>query len=130
MPEPRPLTILCISSYEKGQEFLRTCKKLGCRVLLLTVEKLRDGDWPRESIDEFFFMPEELPVQAIVNTVSYLARWQPIDRIVALDEFDLENAASLREHLRIRGWASAPSAIFATNSAMRGRAKEVRRARP
>ena len=103
MPEPRPITILCITSYEKGQEFLRTCKKLGCRVLLLTVEKLRDGDWPRESVDEFFFMPEELPVQAIINTVSYLARWQPIDRIVALDEFDLENAAYLREHLRIPG---------------------------
>ena len=46
-----------------------------------------------ESVDEFFFMPEELPVQAIINTVSYLARWQPIDRIVALDEFDLENVA-------------------------------------
>jgi hypothetical protein len=40
MPEARPLTILCITSYEKGQEFLRTCKALGCRVLLLTVEKL------------------------------------------------------------------------------------------
>src|SRR5205807_1065052 len=43
----RPLTILCVSSYEKGQEFLRTCKRIGCRVLLLTVEKLRNADWPR-----------------------------------------------------------------------------------
>ena len=58
-----PFTILCITSYEKGQEFLRTCKNMGCRVLLLTVEKLRDGDWPREAIDELFFMPEELPVR-------------------------------------------------------------------
>jgi hypothetical protein len=57
MPESRPLTILCVSSYEKGQEFLRTCRAIGCRVLLLTVEKLRDADWPRESIDEMFFMP-------------------------------------------------------------------------
>jgi len=65
LSEPRPITILCITSYEKGQEFLRTCKNLGCRVLLLTVEKLRDGNWPRESVDEFFFMPEELPLQAI-----------------------------------------------------------------
>ena len=124
MPEPRPLTILCISSYEKGQEFLRTCKKLGCRVLLLTVEKLRDGDWPRESIDEFFFMPEELPVQAIINTVSYLARWQPIDRIVALDEFDLENAAYLREHLRIPGMGLSTIRYFRDKLAMRGKAQE------
>ena len=51
MSEARPLTILCITSYEKGQEFLRACKDQGCRVLLLTVEKFRDGDWPRESID-------------------------------------------------------------------------------
>ena len=60
MPEARPLTILCITSYEKGQEFLRACKEQGCRVLLLTVEKFRDGDWPRESIDEFFYMPPDL----------------------------------------------------------------------
>src|SRR5580692_747769 len=82
LPEPRPITILCITSYEKGQEFLRTCKKLGCRVLLLTVEKLRDGDWPRESIDEMFFMPEELPVEDLIKAVSFAARSQPIDRIV------------------------------------------------
>jgi biotin carboxylase len=123
LPEPRPITILCITSYEKGQEFLRTCKKLGCRVLLLTVEKLRDGDWPRESVDEFFFMPEELPVQAIINTVSYLARWQPIDRIVALDEFDLENAAYLREHLRIPGMGLTTIRYFRDKLAMRGKAQ-------
>ena len=124
MPDPRPITILCITSYEKGQEFLRTCKNLGCRVLLLTVEKLRDAGWPRESIDEFFFMPEELPVQAIINTVSYLARFQPIDRIVALDEFDLENAAALREHLRIPGMGLTTIRYFRDKLAMRGRAQE------
>ena len=124
MSQARPVTILCISSYEKGQEFLRTCKNLGCRVLLLTVEKLREGDWPRESVDEFFFMPEELPVQAIINTVSYLARWQPIDRIVALDEFDLENVAALREHLRIPGMGLTTIRYFRDKLAMRGKAKE------
>ena len=124
MSEARPITILCISSYEKGQEFLRTCKNLGCRVLLLTVEKLRDADWPRESIDEFFYMPEELPVQAIINTVSYLGRWQPIDRIVALDEFDLENVAALREHLRIPGMGLTTIRYFRDKLAMRGRAQE------
>ena len=33
-------TILCLSSHEKGQEFLRQCKRSGWRVLLITVEKL------------------------------------------------------------------------------------------
>jgi biotin carboxylase len=124
LPDPRPLTILCITSYEKGQEFLRTCKNEGCRVLLLTVEKLREGDWPRESVDEFFYMPEDLPTWAIINTVSYLARWQPIDRIVALDEFDMENAAALREHLRIPGMGLTTVRHFRDKLAMRGRAKE------
>ncbi|MFZ3214681.1 MAG: ATP-grasp domain-containing protein [Candidatus Acidiferrales bacterium] len=124
MSEARPLTILCITSYEKGQEFLRTCKELGCRVLLLTVEKLRDADWPRESIDETFYMPEDLPTWAIVNTVSYMARWQPIDRIAALDEFDMENAAALREHLRIPGMGLTTVRYFRDKLAMRGRAKE------
>jgi biotin carboxylase len=125
MPESRPLTILCVTSYEKGQEFLRTCKAIGCRVLLLTVEKLRDADWPRESIDEFFYMPEELPVLELINAVSFAARSQPIDRIVALDEFDMENVSALREHLRIPGMGLTTVRYFRDKLAMRARAQEV-----
>jgi biotin carboxylase len=124
MPESRPLTILCVSSYEKGQEFLRTCKAMGCRVLLLTVEKFRNGDWPRESIDEIFTMHEELPQQDILYAVSYLARSQPVDRIVALDEFDMENVSALREHLRIPGMGLTTVRYFRDKLAMRARAKE------
>lgn len=125
MTESRPLTILCVSSYEKGQEFLRTCKEIGCRVLLLTVEKLRDADWPRESIDEIFFMPEELPVEDLINAVSYAARLEPIDRIVALDEFDMENVSALREHLRVPGMGLTTVRYFRDKLAMRARAKEA-----
>jgi len=46
MPD-RQQTILCVTSYEKGTEFFRACKEMGWRVLLLTVEKFRNGDWPR-----------------------------------------------------------------------------------
>jgi len=125
MQDSRPLTILCVSSYEKGQEFLRTCKAIGCRVLLLTVEKLRSADWPLESIDEMFFMPEELPVQDLINAVSFAARSQPIDRIVALDEFDMENVSALREHLRIPGMGLTTVRYFRDKLAMRARAKET-----
>ena len=41
-------TILCITSYEKGQAFMREAKQQGSTVYLLTVEKLRDADWPRD----------------------------------------------------------------------------------
>ena len=125
MSDGRPLNILCISSYEKGQEFIRTCKGLGCRVLLLTVEKLRNGDWPFECVDEVFTMPEELPLQSLIYAVSYTARSQPIDRIVALDEFDMENVSALREHLRIPGMGLTTVRYFRDKLAMRARAKET-----
>jgi biotin carboxylase len=125
VPEERPLTILCVSSYEKGQEFMRTCKAMGCRVYLLTVEKLRDSDWPREAIDEFFFMPEELPLPALLNVVSYTARTRKIDRIAALDEFDMENVSAIREHLRIPGMGQTTVRYFRDKLAMRARAKEA-----
>lgn len=124
MPENRPITILCVSSYEKGQEFLRTCKSIGARVLLLTVEKLRGADWPRESIDESFYMPEALPLESLLYAVSYIARGQPIDRVVALDEFDMENVSALREHLRIPGMGLTTVRYFRDKLAMRARAQE------
>jgi biotin carboxylase len=121
----RPVTILCVSSYEKGQEFLRTCKRLGCTVLLLTVEKLRDANWPREAIDEMFFTPGEIPVGELINAVSYAARHRHIDRIVALDEFDMENVAALREHLRLPGIGLTTIRHFRDKLAMRTRAREA-----
>lgn len=125
MPDARPLTVFCISSYEKGQEFLRTCKNQGCRVLLLTLEKLRDASWPRESVDEFFFMPDDISPEDLIKAVSYTARTRSLDRLVALDEFDMENAAALREHLRIPGMGLTTVRYFRDKLAMRGRAKEA-----
>lgn len=122
MPDARPLTFLCITTYEKGQEFMRECKRQGCRVILLTAEKLRDADWPRESLDETFYLPEEIPIPDIVKAVTHLARGQRIDRIVALDEFDMETAATLREHLRIPGMGLTTMRYFRDKLAMRMRA--------
>jgi biotin carboxylase len=117
-------TILCLASYVKGQEFLRECKRLGCRVLLLTVEKHRDADWPRDSIDERFLMPELLRREDVIHAVSYLARSEAIDRIVPLDEFDLEMASTLREHLRVPGMGETTVRYFRDKLAMRMRAQE------
>jgi len=122
MPESHPRTFLCITTYEKGQEFMRECKRQGCRVLLLTAEKLRDADWPRESLDDIFYIPPELPIQDIVNAVTHLARTQKIDRVVALDEFDMETAATLREHLRLPGMGLTTMRYFRDKLAMRMKA--------
>ena len=122
MPVSRPLTFLCITTYEKGQEFMRECKRHGCRVILLTAEKLREADWPRESLDDTFYLPAEIPLADIVSAVTHLARNQKIDRIVALDEYDMETAATLREHLRVPGMGLTTMRYFRDKLAMRMRA--------
>jgi biotin carboxylase len=123
--DPRPPTILCLASYVKGQEFLRECKRLGCRVLLLTREKHRDAHWPREHIDEVYLMPDLHRRKDVIHGVSYLARTETIDRIVPLDEFDLEMASTLREHLRIPGMGETTVRYFRDKLAMRMRAREA-----
>jgi biotin carboxylase len=121
----RPTTVLCLSSYHKGQDFIRECKRLGCRVLLITVEKLRDADWPWESIDEVFYMPDLYGREDVIHGISYLARTEDVARIVPLDEFDLEMASALREHLRIPGMGETTVRYFRDKLAMRMRAREA-----
>jgi biotin carboxylase len=118
----RPLTFLCITTYEKGQEFMRECKRQGCRVFLLTAEKLRDADWPRDCLDDTFYLPGDLPLADIVQAVTHLARTQKLDRIVALDEYDMETASTLREHLRVPGMGLTTMRYFRDKLAMRMRA--------
>lgn len=117
-------TLLAISSYFKGEAFLRQAKQEGCRVLLLTEEKIANENWPRESIDEVFLMPDLSKTQDVINAVSYLCRSQVIDRIVALDEYDIENVATLREHLRLPGMGQTHTRYFRDKLAMRMKTRE------
>ena len=120
MSEP---TILCIGSFFKGNAFLRECKRQGCRVILVTVEKLKDAAWAWESIDEIFYMPKIVRPD-ITKAVSYLARTRPIDRIVPLDDYDVETAAALREHLRTPGMGDTTARYFRDKLAMRVQAQD------
>ncbi len=122
---PRGEMILCVTFYEKGQAFLRQAAAMGCRVVLLTVDKLKDADWPFDILDEFHTMPEGLTTQQITNTVTYLARSRKFERIVALDEFEMQIAAHLREHMRIPGMGLTTTAHFRDKLAMRIEAKRA-----
>jgi len=115
-------TILCLASYEKGGDFLRECRALGCHTVLVTVDKLRDAHWPRDAVDEFFHMAGFENREHVIDAVSYLARTRRIDAIVPLDEFDLELAAALREHLRTAGLGESAVRFFRDKLAMRRRA--------
>lgn len=115
-------TILCIASYEKGAAFLRECRSLGCPVILITVEKLRDAVWPLDAISEIHWMPDFENRRQVIHGVSWLARSRDIARIVPLDEFDLELAATLREHLRLPGLGETAVRYVRDKLAMRERA--------
>ena len=85
----KPLTFLCISTFFKGDDFLRACKKAGNTVYLLTKKELDTAPWPRESIDEFFYLesdansPENFSIMA--EGMAWMMRDRKFDRIVALD---------------------------------------------
>ena len=117
--------ILCLTTYEKGQSFMRQCAALGCKVLLLTLEKHRKAEWPHDILEEAVYMPEGLTPLQIRNTVSYLARSRKIARLVSLDEFDMETAAELREHMRIPGMGRTTTSHFRDKLAMRGEAQRA-----
>jgi hypothetical protein len=118
-------SLFCISTYEKGQDFLREAARQGCAVRLLTVDSLADADWPKECLTEFLTMPEGLSCEQLLKTVMYLSRSRPIDRIVALDEFDLAGAALLREHMRLPGLGESATRFFRDKLAMRAQAKTM-----
>ena len=116
---------LCIASYEKGHSFLRQLAELGVKPTLLTVEKLKDDPaWPREILEELATMPVGLSNQQILNTVTWMARGRKFDRLAALDEFDMEVTAQLREHMRIPGMGTSATAYYRDKLAMRKAARD------
>lgn len=128
MSEPTG-TVLVLASYEKGHPFLHACKQLGWRVVLLTSASLRnEARWPTDAIDELFYMHDvdkKWDPQETLRAVSYLARSRVFDRIAPLDDFDVEIAAMLREHLRVPGMGDTTARYFRDKLAMRVRARSV-----
>ncbi|TDB58226.1 ATP-grasp domain-containing protein [Arundinibacter roseus] len=125
----RPLTFLCISTFFKGNDFLKACKEAGNTVYLLTAKKLEDKPWVRESIDEFFYVEENegggFSMEQVITGLAHVMRSRPVDRIVALDDFDVEKAALLREHFRISGMGQTTARYFRDKLAMRTKAAEA-----
>src|SRR5436305_4426340 len=117
-------TVRLSTSYEKEQEFIRECKRQWCHVILLTVTALEHADLPRDSSDEVFYMPDLSKVDEVIRGVSFLARSRVIDNIVALDDYDVPAAATLREHLRVPGMGETTMRYFRDKLAMRLKAQE------
>ncbi len=125
-PNPSaPVTVVCLASYYKGTDFLHECKRQGCRTILITSKSLDNGVWPRDCYDEIFYIPDQdkaWDINHVMLGISHLAKTENIDRIVPLDDFDVETAAILREHLRVPGMGQTTARYFRDKLAMRTRA--------
>jgi hypothetical protein len=122
------LTFLCISTFFKGNDFLKACKSAGNTVFLLTAKKLENKPWAKDSIDETFYIEEQengtYNMDEIITGLAYVMRSRPVDRIVALDDFDVDKAAHLREYFRIPGMGQTTGRYFRDKLAMRTKAAE------
>jgi len=120
-----PLNIICFATFFKGGDFMRECKAAGCNVILVTKEKMLHEEWPRDSLDEVFALPNDAPVELYLDLVSHLGKTRMPDRIVALEEFDVVISALAREHLCLSGMSSSAAKIFRDKYAMAVKARDA-----
>ncbi len=117
-PERRPLNIVCMATYFKGTDFIRECKAHGCNVILVTKEKMLNEDWPRESLADLIAVPNDAGPALFIDLVAFLSRKAKLDRVIALEEFDVITAALIREHLCLPGLSSSGAKVFRDKMAM------------
>src|SRR5829696_4597627 len=110
--ENRPLNIVCLATYFKGADFIRECKDQGCNVVLITKEKMLNEDWPRESLDDLIAVPNDAGPPLFIDLLAFLSRKLKVDRVIALEEFDVVTAALMREHLCLPGLSSSNAKVF------------------
>jgi predicted ATP-grasp superfamily ATP-dependent carboligase len=110
--EHRPLNIICLATYFKGADFIHECKAHGCHVILITKEKMLKEDWPRESLDDLIAVPNDAGPPLFIDLLAFLGRKIRIDRVIALEEFDVVTAALMREHLCLPGLSSSGAKVF------------------
>lgn len=117
--------ILCIAASHTGDRFLEELANLGCRVVLLTLHEHHDAGWSSDAVSELHGIPAGMTLQQITNTVTYLARSRKFARLIALDNFNVQIAAALREHLRIPGMGVTTAGYFSDRLAARLKAAQI-----
>jgi len=94
-------------------------------VVLITKEKMLREDWPRESLDDLIAVPNDAGPALFIDLLTFLARQRKIDRVVALEEFDVVTAALMREHLVLPGMNSSRAKVFRDKLSMAVHAKRA-----
>jgi biotin carboxylase len=119
------VAILALASELKALPFLDECHRQGVAVTLLTNHGLKDEAWPKQALAEMHTLPDVRRVPDVLGLVDRIARGRRIDQVVALDDYDVECAAQVREHLRLPGMDASTARLFRDKLAMRTRAREV-----
>lgn len=126
MPQ-KPLNILCISRFFKGGDFMVSANKSGHHVYLLTSSQLDKSPWPLDSIEDVFYMVEDhhgiWNHDHLIAGLAHKMRTIKFDILVALDDFDVEHVAFLREYFRIPGMGETTARYFRDKLAMRIKAQ-------
>jgi biotin carboxylase len=124
MNPTRP-TIICIATFFKGNDFIRECKRQGAAVVLLTREKLATADWAYESLADFIAIPGKITDQSYPAAAARVMRQRKVERIVALEEYDVVTAAQLREFSSTPGLSTTTARRFQDKLVMRMRGRET-----
>jgi biotin carboxylase len=123
-PQKPALNIICLATYFKGADFMRECKSHGCNVVLITKEKMLKEDWPRESLDDLIAVPNDAGPALFIDLLAFISRKMKVDRVVALEEFDVVTAALMREHLCLPGLSSSEAKVFRDKLSMAVRSQK------
>jgi biotin carboxylase len=127
--ETKP-NILIISSFFKGNDFINTAAEQGATVFLITSKKIEhSAKWPIHAIKDIFYVNDvnneqgNWNMEDVIAGIAWLMQSTKIDIVAALDDFDVEKAAHVREHFRIDGMGQTTSRYFRDKLAMRTKAK-------
>jgi len=120
---------VCLSSEYKGAAFLRRLHDEGNQVFLITSKQESEEDWPWPAIKDTFYLDRDEKGkwnnEHLSSGFSWLVRNNHVDRIVALDDFEVERAAYLREQFRMPGMGETTARHFRDKLAMRIQARDA-----
>lgn len=96
--------VLAIAHFaQKGERILKTFRDLGCTITLLSRSELMDKPWPRDIVDDVFFVNDFRNGRDVLNAISYLNQDRDFEIIAPLDEYAVGTCAKVRAHLGCPG---------------------------
>ncbi len=120
---------LCLCSDFKGVDFMRAIAELGHRVYLITSEDRKDRPWPYDILTDVYYMPghdgRQWNLEHLEQGVAHVMHATKIDRVIALDDYEVRKAAMLREVFRIPGMGQTTARHFHDKLAMRIQARDA-----